>query len=79
MKAYAWLLLATTHCGFHGRKGIRILETLTEQMTAEELSEAEELAAELKERIRSLKISRERLAIPCKPGLKRHFPPTAIR
>ena len=57
VKAYAWLNLATAHadCGRTGRESNRILDTLTEQMTAEQLAEAEELAAELEERIQASK------------------------
>ncbi len=57
VKAYAWLKLATAHadCGRTGRESNRIKDTLREQMTAEQLAEAEQLTAELRERIQASK------------------------
>ena len=55
VKAYAWLILATAHCGFYGREAGRIKDTLSKQMTAEQVGEAENLAAELRERIEASK------------------------
>ena len=55
VKAYAWLTLATPQCGRTGREAGRIKDTLRKQMTAEQLAEAEKLAADLREHIEASK------------------------
>ena len=57
VKAYAWLNLATAraHCGRTGREAGQIKDTLSKQMTSEQLAKAENLAAELRERIEASK------------------------
>ena len=57
VKAYAWLNLATSHAcsGPTGQAIGRIMDTLREQMTAEQLAEAEKFAAELRERVKASK------------------------
>ena len=55
VKAYAWLTLATPQCGRTGREAGRIKDTLSKQMTAEQLAQSEKLAAELRERIEASK------------------------
>ena len=55
MKAYAWLNLATAHCGWYGREAGQIKDTLSKQMSAEQVGEAEKLAAEIRERIEASK------------------------
>ena len=55
VRAYAWLNLGAAQCGLTARKASPIKDTLSKQMTAEQLAEAEKFAAELRERVKASK------------------------
>lgn len=56
VRAYAWLNLATAQCGLTGREAGRIKDTLSKQMTVEQLAQAETLASVLMERVKASKL-----------------------